>query len=120
MFEAAGVIVSVSESFKSAIEDKLLAGSVQEAAGAVVPASETVFGVGLTVVAHSSSGLFERELSAVGFVVCWILTGLDGLVHSLLLRFGDSCWLGCLKLCLYQRPTIHHQSHSNLQWRMSC
>ena len=93
MFEAAGVIVSVSEtdhtsseSFKSAIEDKLLAGSVQEAAGAVVPASETVFGVGLTVktvVAHSSSGLFERELSAVGFVVCWILTGLDGLVHSL-------------------------------------
>ena len=87
--EAAAVIVSVSEtdhssseSFKSAIEDKLLAGSVQEAAGAVVPASETVFGVGLTVVAHSSSGLFERELSAVGFVVCWILTGLDGLVHS--------------------------------------
>ena len=63
MFEAVSVSEtnhSSSESFKSAIEDKLLAGSVQEAAGAVVPASETVFGVGLTVVAHSSSGLFER------------------------------------------------------------
>ena len=57
MFEATGVIVSVSEtdhssleSFKSAIEDKLLAGSVQEAAGAVVPASETD---------HSSSKSFK-------------------------------------------------------------